>query len=66
MVDTLFLSPLAFPENSYHRLVKDYKLVRDTMLDSVADCRLAERVFREQWVEFARRSLSDLATGATA
>ena len=28
-VDTLELSPLAFPENPYHSLVKDYKLVRD-------------------------------------
>ena len=25
VIDTLFLSPLAFPENPYHRLVKDYK-----------------------------------------
>jgi len=56
VVDTLFLSPLAFPENPYHRLVKDYKLVRDTVSDPVADCRLAGRVFREQWVELARRA----------
>jgi ATP-dependent DNA helicase RecQ len=27
VIDTLFLSPLAFPENPYHRLVKDYKLL---------------------------------------
>ncbi len=26
VIDTLFLSPLAFPRNPYHRLVKDYKL----------------------------------------
>jgi ATP-dependent DNA helicase RecQ len=57
VVDTLFLSPLAFPENPYHRLVKDYKLVRDTVADPVADCRLAAQVFREQWAEFARRAL---------
>ena len=56
VVDTLFLSPLAFPENPYHRLVKDYKLVRDSVSDPVADCRLAEQVFREQWAEFARRA----------
>jgi len=29
-VDTLVLSPLCFPENPYHRLVKDYKLVRES------------------------------------
>ena len=59
VVDTLFLSPLAFPENPYHRLVKDYKLVRDSVSDPVADCRLAERVFREQWDELARRTDGD-------
>jgi ATP-dependent DNA helicase RecQ len=26
LVDTLELSPVAFPQNPYHRLVKDYKL----------------------------------------
>ena len=29
-VDTLELSPIAFPANPYHSLVKDYKLVRDS------------------------------------
>jgi ATP-dependent DNA helicase RecQ len=28
VIDTLVLSPICFPENPYHRLVKDYKLVR--------------------------------------
>jgi ATP-dependent DNA helicase RecQ len=32
VIDTLYLSPLAFPENPYHRLVKDYKLVRKGFL----------------------------------
>ncbi|HGH8118473.1 TPA: hypothetical protein ACJOG3_002204, partial [Vibrio cholerae] len=27
VIDTLYLSPLAFPRNPYHKLVKDYKLV---------------------------------------
>ena len=57
-VDTLFLSPLAFPENPYHRLVKDYKLVSATVSDPVSDCRLAERALREQWAEFDRRAAS--------
>ncbi len=30
--DTLELSPIAFPQNPYHRLVKDYKLVRDSRI----------------------------------
>lgn len=53
VVDTLYLSPLAFPANPYHRLVKDYKLVRDSINDPVADARLAASVFRDQWESFA-------------
>lgn len=54
VIDTLFLSPLAFPENPYHRLVKDYKLVRDSLNDPVADARLALTLFRDQWQSFAQ------------
>ena len=56
IIDTLYLSPLAFPQNPYHRLVKDYKLVRDSVADPVADCRLAAQVLREQFDELARRA----------
>lgn len=38
LVDTLFLSPLLFPERPYHRLVKDDKLVSDQMNNPVNDC----------------------------
>jgi ATP-dependent DNA helicase RecQ len=54
VTDTLFLSPLAFPENPYHHLVKDYKLVKDSMNDPVADARLAASVFLDQWASFSR------------
>jgi len=54
VVDTLYLSPLAFPENPYHRLVKNYKLVRDSMSNPVADARLAASVFCDQWDSFAQ------------
>ncbi|MEN8260475.1 MAG: RecQ family ATP-dependent DNA helicase, partial [Pseudomonadota bacterium] len=53
VVDTLHLSPLAFPQNPYHRLVKDYKLVRDSVNDPVADARLAASVFHDQWESLA-------------
>ena len=53
-VDTLYLSPLAFPENPYHRLIKDYKLVRDAKNNPVADARLALVLFRDQWESFSR------------
>ncbi len=52
VVDTLYLSPLAFPENPYHRLIKDYKLVRDSINDPVADARLAASVLCDQWDSF--------------
>ncbi len=48
-IDTLYLSPLAFPRNPYHHLVKDYKLVRDTINDPVADAQLSLTVFQEQY-----------------
>ncbi len=49
IIDTLFLSPLAFPENPYHRLVKDYKLVRDGLNDPLLDARLAVKLFKDEW-----------------
>jgi len=51
-IDTLYLSPLAYPENPYHRLVKDYKLVRDSINNPSEDALLAGRVFCEQWQAF--------------
>ncbi len=61
VVDTLVLSPLAFPKNPYHHLVKDYKLVRQSLNDPVADARLAARVFRDQWQSFAALPADQLA-----
>lgn len=52
VVDTLYLSPLAFPENPYHHLVKDYKLVKDSINSPVKDAHLAGRVFKDQWESF--------------
>jgi ATP-dependent DNA helicase RecQ len=52
VIDTLYLSPLAFPQNPYHRLVKDYKLVRSSINSPVDDAKLALSVFEDQWQEF--------------
>ncbi len=54
LIDTLHLSPLAFPQNAYHHLVKDYKLVRDSLNDPVADARLAAQLFVDEWDSFMR------------
>ena len=59
VVDTLLLSPLAFPENPYHRLVKDYKLVRDSLNDPLADARLTVSLFRDQWEALQQQQTED-------
>lgn len=41
LVDTLYMSPLLFPERPYHRLVKDDKLLTDQMNNPVNDCKKA-------------------------
>ncbi len=51
LVDTLRLSPLAFPRNPYHRLVKHYqdgRLTRGQVNDPELDARLALTVFEDQ------------------
>lgn len=53
-IDTLVLSPLCFPRNPYHALVKDEKLVRESANDPVADARQALRVFTDEWQALAR------------
>ncbi|EFK10020.1 ATP-dependent DNA helicase, RecQ family [delta proteobacterium NaphS2] len=52
VIDTLYLSPIAFPQNPYHRLVKDYKLVRATINNPLEDAKLAGSVFKDQWESF--------------
>ncbi len=54
LVDTLFLSPLAFPENPYHKLVKDYKLLKTGKNNPVADARLSIELLRDQVDAFTR------------
>ena len=64
VIDTLRLSPLAFPKNPYHRLVKHYKdgqLVRVRINDPELDARLALDVFLEQ-VRELRNVPADLLT----
>lgn len=41
LVDTLYLSPLLFPEHPYHKLVKDDKLLIEQMNNPVNDCEKA-------------------------
>lgn len=62
MVDTLFLSALAFPQRPYHPLAKPYKQVRSELSDPVADCHqtrvlLEECLVRLQWRGSQHRGL---------
>ncbi len=41
LVDTLYMSPLLFPERPYHKLVKDEKLFVEEINNPIADCRKA-------------------------
>ena len=52
VVDTLELSPIAFPQNPYHSLVKDYKLVRDARSDPLKDAKLALQLWHDQFSAF--------------
>lgn len=57
MVDTLYFSPLIFPEKPYHKLVKDDKLVTEQMNNPLNDCEKARDLL---WDEVARwNSLPD-------
>ncbi|HEX5052479.1 MAG TPA: RecQ family ATP-dependent DNA helicase, partial [Planctomycetota bacterium] len=56
-VDTLVLSTIAFAEHPYHALLKDYKLVRDSVNDPLADARIAARLLAD-----AHHQLRKLAT----
>src|SRR5690606_26409842 len=61
VIDTLRLSPLAFPQNPYHRLVKDYKLIRDSLNSPLSDCRSTLTLFNDQ-----RQAITELNTSHQA
>lgn len=52
LVDTLYLSPLLFPEHPYHHLVKDYKLVNDDINNPVSDCKKARDLLMDEVVRW--------------
>ena len=62
VIDTLRLSPLAFPQNRYHSLIKHYKdggLVRSQRNDPKLDAGLTLKVFADECQELSNAS-SDL------
>ena len=48
LVDTLYVSPLVFPERPYHKLVKDDKLLTDQLNNPVNDCEKARELLFDE------------------
>ncbi len=48
LVDTLYISPLLFPERPYHKLVKDDKLVSEQINNPVNDCEKARDLLSDE------------------
>lgn len=48
LVDTLYISPLLFPERPYHKLVKDDKLISEQMNNPVNDCEKAKDLLLDE------------------
>ena len=58
-VDTLFLSPLLFPERPYHRLLKDDKLIDGQMNNPVNDCEKARDLLMDEVTRWKTLSVSE-------
>ena len=53
VIDTLRLSPLAFPQNPYHRLIKNHKIISSEINSPLADCKACWLLFQDQCKAFA-------------
>ncbi|MCM1505233.1 MAG: RecQ family ATP-dependent DNA helicase [Muribaculum sp.] len=69
LVDTLYMSPLLFPERPYHRLLKNDKLISEQLNNPVNDCEKAKTLLDEeidQWLSLPivkRQIFSSLLQG---
>ncbi len=52
LVDTLYISPLLFPERPYHKLVKDDKLISEQMNNPVNDCEKAKDLLMDETTQW--------------
>lgn len=65
LVDTLYFSPLLFPDRPYHRLVKDDKLISEQMNNPVNDCEKARDLMLDEmacWQSLPERKRTILST----
>lgn len=56
LVDTLYVSPLLFPERPYHKLLKDEKLQTDELNNPVNDCLKARDLLMDEVAAWRRLS----------
>lgn len=52
LVDTLYISPLLFPERPYHKLLKDDKIIAEEMNNPVNDCEKAKELLMDEIAEW--------------
>ncbi|MGN0311048.1 MAG: RecQ family ATP-dependent DNA helicase [Bacteroides sp.] len=65
LVDTLYMSPLLFPERPYHRLLKNDKLLSEQVNNPVNDCEEARDLLMDevaQWHRLSSEKKTILAT----
>ena len=65
LVDTLFVSPLLFPERPYHHLLKDDKLLSEQINNPVNDCAKAYDLLMDevaQWNSLSEQKKNIYAT----
>ena len=53
-IDTLYLSPLLFPERPYHRLLKDDKIESDELNNPLSDAQKAQKLYEDECEAFHR------------
>ena len=52
LIDTLYLSPILFPEKPYHNLVKDDKIISDQLNNPLSDSLKAKQLFEDELERF--------------
>lgn len=52
LIDTLYLSPILFPERPYHNLVKDDKILSDQLNNPLSDSLKAKQLFEDEMERF--------------
>lgn len=65
LVDTLYVSPLLFPERPYHRLLKDDKLVSEQMNNPLNDCEKARDLLMDEFAAWHALSSEQKTVFAT-